>query len=260
MTNELAKLQSEMKGEVLPPLLASYLPAQFHLSQVASQLGELEELAPWIEVLSAAEDELMPVGPPMSPITQSFYTAWSLFDFCLPPSHESVGKIVLHLGEAFGMPQSLSRAIRNLLDSHMGFYVQGPRRAGVVTLTDIVTGDTLQAICPAGYRGKKGEIWYARVLPPLRPDEKEFLVLTTPYIMISPGLPEWKAYFDRTLPIEPKEARLAAYREHMKHGPEPMYWNNFVFEAYSKHRMEAVFLTGLPDVPESRPHSSLKFP
>ncbi len=35
------------------------------------------------------------------------------------------------------------------------------------------------------------------------------------------------------------------------------YWNDFVFEGYVNYRTEAIFLAGLPDVPESRPHSAV---
>ena len=42
---------------------------------------------------------------------------------------------------------------------------------------------------------------------------------------------------------------------HMKFGPARDYWNEFVFEAYVNHQADAIFLAGLPDVPESRPHA-----
>jgi hypothetical protein len=43
----------------------------------------------------------------------------------------------------------------------------------------------------------------------------------------------------------------------MKYGPTRTYWNDFVFEGYVNYRMEAIYLAGLPDVPESRPHSEI---
>ena len=43
----------------------------------------------------------------------------------------------------------------------------------------------------------------------------------------------------------------------MKHGPTRAYWNDFVVEAYVNYRSDAIFLAGLPDVPESRPHSEV---
>ena len=50
---------------------------------------------------------------------------------------------------------------------------------------------------------------------------------------------------------------IAAYEHHMKFGPARDYWTEFVFEAYVNHRSDVIFLAGLPDVPESRPHSSV---
>ena len=37
------------------------------------------------------------------------------------------------------------------------------------------------------------------------------------------------------------------------------YWTEFVFEAYVNHQTEAIFLAGLPDTPESRPHSKVNY-
>ena len=42
----------------------------------------------------------------------------------------------------------------------------------------------------------------------------------------------------------------------MKFGPARDYWTEFVFEAYLNHRSNLISLAGLPDLPESRPHSS----
>ncbi len=41
----------------------------------------------------------------------------------------------------------------------------------------------------------------------------------------------------------------------MKRGLTSDHWAEFVFEAYARHEREAIFLVGLPDVAESRPHS-----
>jgi hypothetical protein len=44
----------------------------------------------------------------------------------------------------------------------------------------------------------------------------------------------------------------------MKFGPARDYCSEFVFEAYVNHRSNVIFLSGLPDIPESRPHSRMK--
>ena len=41
----------------------------------------------------------------------------------------------------------------------------------------------------------------------------------------------------------------------MKCGLDERYWAEYVFEAYVNHRPDVILLRGLPDVPESRPHS-----
>ena len=61
--------------------------------------------------------------------------------------------------------------------------------------------------------------------------------------------------FQRTLPEVPRQARLEAFERHLEYGPTRDYGNEFVFEAYVNHRPEVIYLRGLPDVPESRPHS-----
>jgi hypothetical protein len=81
---------------------------------------------------------------------------------------------------------------------------------------------------------------------------QEHVVFTTPYILVHPQLADWLAYFRRTFPAT---AGFDDYERHMKYGPTSEYWNDFVFEAYVNHQMEAIYLAGLPDIPESRPHS-----
>src|ERR1039457_5211689 len=49
--------------------------------------------------------------------------------------------------------------------------------------------------------------------------------------------------------------RIEALERHLKWGTSRRYWTEFVFEGYVNHRPGAIYLEGLPDVPESRPHS-----
>lgn len=43
----------------------------------------------------------------------------------------------------------------------------------------------------------------------------------------------------------------------MKRGLDERFWLEYVFEAYASHRAEAILPMGLPDIPESRPHSRI---
>jgi len=111
----------------------------------------------------------------------------------------------------------------------MGVYLHEGREGDLVALRELATDEGYRAVVPSGYRGQRGELWYARVLPPPVPD----------------------GYFARTLP----GASRAAYERHMKYGLTNSYWTEFVFEGYVNHQAEAIYLAGLPDIEKSRPHS-----
>jgi hypothetical protein len=142
-------------------------------------------------------------------------------------------------------------------ESRMGVYIHEGTERDAIVLREFVTDTVCRAVVPSGYRGRKGELWYVRVLPPPLPGVMEHVVFTTPYLLVHPGEREWQAYFRRTLPDAPLRDRIARYEHHMKFGPTRDYWTEFVFEAYVNHRSDVIFLKGLPDVPESRPHSSV---
>ena len=137
----------------------------------------------------------------------------------------------------------------------MGVYIHEGAEKDAVVLRELVTDKVCRATVASGYRGRKGELWYVRVLRPPLPGLTEHVVFTTPYLLLHPREREWQAYFRRTLPDAPVQDRIARYEHHLKFGPKRDYWTEFVFEAYVNHRTDVIFLAGLPDVPESRPHS-----
>ena len=221
---------------------------------MSEQLTALKEMAPFTEIIAKAEDLYMPSAPPMSPLTTSYFTCWGFFDVCAGEANETIGTTILEFGAAFGIHPELLRLIGLMQDSRMGIYIHTARKDNLAILEDLVTGATCSAIVPSGCRGKKGELWYVRVLPPPIPGRSEHVVFTTPYILVEPGPRDWLAYFSRACP---QTARVDDYERHMKYGPTREHWNDFLFEAYVNHRIEAIYLAGLPDVPESRPHSKV---
>lgn len=237
------------------PAHAIYVYAQNQVSILAEQLTMLPEMDRFSRLIGKAEDEYFPGGPPMSPITTSFFTCWAFFDACVGLAQETLGTTIMAFGKIFGMHEDLVRVIGLMQDSHMGVYVQEGTVDGRVVLRELVTNRTCTTIDPTGYFGSPGELWYARVLPPALRGAEEHVLFTTPYVLIESEERDWLAYFDRTLPQGTHEQRIAAYERHMKWGPTRNYWTEYVFEAYVNHRHEAIFLTGYPDIPESRPHS-----
>ncbi len=236
------------------PAHAAYIYAQNQVSVLSEQLTELPHMAPFVKIVAKAEDLYMPGGPPMSPLTASYFTSWAFFDACVGPAKETIGTVILAFGAKFGIHEELLHLIRLMQQSRMGLYLHEGTEGDLVILRELGTDTLCRAISPAGYNGQKGEIWYARVLPPPLPQTGVHVVFTTPYVILHPPLAEWRAYLRRVLPAGPQEARLHTYEQHMKYGPTRNYWNDFVFEGYVNHRAEVIFLAGLPDLPASRPH------
>ena len=242
----------------LHPAHAIYVYAQNQISVMAEQLTTLPEIDRFTRMIGKAEEEYMPSGPPMSPLTSSFFTCWALFDACVGLGRETLGTTTMAVGRVFGMHDELVWAISLMQDSRMAVYVHEDNTDGEgIVLRELVTNRICKSICPSGYGGHAGELWYARVLPPPSLGLREHVVFTTPYVLVEPGEREWLAYFERALPHQSPEKRIVAYERHMKWGPTRRYWTEFVFEAYANHRNDVIFLTGLPDVPASRPHSGV---
>ncbi|MEK7270274.1 MAG: hypothetical protein AAB215_04940 [Planctomycetota bacterium] len=232
-----------------------YAYVQNQISILAEILSELQALKPLSRACALAEEEYAPEGPPMSPLTRSYFFCWAMLDLAAGEARETFGTCCLPILEETGAHPEFLRIARMLCDSRMGLYVNEGAEGDLVTLREFVTDRRIPAIVAAGHLGKPGEIWLARVLPPPLPGGIEHVVFTTPYGILSPGEKGWNDYFDRTLPAIPAADRKEAYATLMKYGPEPAYWPEYIFQAYVNHRSEVIFLRGYPDVPESRPHA-----
>jgi hypothetical protein len=218
-------------------------------------------MAPFVDLIGPAEDSYMPQGPPMSPLTQSFFHYWAHFDARAGRAGETIGTTVLALGADLGIPGEMLRLFEAMQRSRMGVFIQegkAGRDGGqpVVDFRDVWSGEPSRAVVPAGHGGAPGELWYARILSAPGGEGAVPVVITTPYMLRRPGADQWRACIRRALPGAPESAASPGYEEYMKFGPTPSYWSDFVFEAYADHRREAIFLDGLPDDPGSRPCSA----
>jgi hypothetical protein len=103
MAEELQKTvvsQKELEG--FHPAHVAYVYAQNQVSVMSEQLTALKEMAPFVDIISKAEDLYVPSAPPMSPLTTSYFTCWAFFDACAGPANETIGTVVLDVGATFG--------------------------------------------------------------------------------------------------------------------------------------------------------------
>jgi hypothetical protein len=246
---------SHQQLQATHPAHAIYARVQNQMSVMAEQLLELDEMKAFVKLVSQAQEEYMPSWPPMSPVTTSFFWCWATFDAAVNAQLETIGTVTLAVAVELGVHPTMLTLMRALQDSRMGVYrVDGHGGPGV-QLTDLVTHQRCSAICESGYAGAIGELWFARVLPPALPGQPDHVVFTSPYVLIAPDAMAWIAYFDRMAAQDAHRPRIEALERHFKWGPTRRYWTEFVFEGYVNHRPGAIFLQGLPVIPESRPHS-----
>lgn len=240
------------KADELHPVHAYWSMVQHMLAEFVEQVLGLPEADRISKLIEAAEQSYMPTGPPMSPLTRTYFFGWAYCDMTVGIAKETAAGCTLDVVATLGIDGGLLAAMRTLAASRMGLWAVVGHGVGTTILREGVTGDTRECVVPAGYPGTRGELWFARVLP--APAEGlPSLVFTTPYILMSPPA-DWEAYLQRTTgKMDPKHP-FRAYPTLLKYGLSARYWSEFVFEAYYNHRPGAVLLKGLPDVDGSRPH------
>lgn len=241
------------------PIHAAYVCAQNVASAFAEQVSTLPELTPYYDLAIKAEDEYMPSGPPMSPLTGSYFTTWAFFDLRFGPDQETIGSCLLDLSELLEMDPLLIRALRGYHESRMGIYQARGSRGGRTLLKEVLTNREHQCLITSGYNAKQGDLLFMRLCPPL-PDLGDYHVaVTTPYLLLNFSARDWSAYLRRALVEKAVEDRRAALHEFLKFGPSPFFWPEYLFLAYVNYETDVIYLRGLPDVKGSLPHGELAY-
>lgn len=240
----------------LDPIHAVYAYIQQISSHFAEGVSQLPEMKEYAQLAGDAEEEYLPMGPPMSPLTGSYFTCWAFYDLRFGKDGETIGKCQIDANDLFRMNPDQLDALRKLSDSRMGIYEHVGVVGGHVQLRELMTGDEFPCLCTSGYLGRPGELWYVRRLPPLMPELATFHVLfTTPYLLIEATKNDWTQYLKRTLlKVKGRDERDRLHRL-LKYGLGKNYWNEFVFKAYHHHLAQAIFLAGIPDLKATLPHA-----
>lgn len=256
---------SEESLTKLDPLHGIYAYAQNKMSVFIEQLAGLPVLSKLTDAYADAEDEYMPSGPPMSPLTYSYFSCWGFFDLCAGQNKETFGMVTIDMCKVMGVDETLIRVFEIMQNSRMGFYVHEGLSGNFVMLRELITDKMIKAIVPSGYLGNPGQIWFARIMP--EPFQNSMfgysLVFTTPYVISEmidnrftyPSEKKWLEFFERTLPKTGLKEKIPAYESFMKYGLERNYWNEYIFEGYVNYEKSMIILAGFPDIPLSRPHS-----
>ncbi len=237
------------------PSHAVYVSTQNLVSLIAENLSGLEEMDEFAKIVTKSEDTYMPGYPPMSPVTNSVFTFWTLFDLRFGVDKETIGTCLTEIGEILQIEEGTIELIQNLQSSRMGIYEhQGTDENGDVYLYEIFTHKRYKCYSSSSYTGKEGEIWLVRIAPPPFEINDQYIAITTPYVILGTSRRDWESYFERVLLKMAIHPPLLAYNELLKYGLIPDYWNEYIFQAYSNHLDNVIYLFGIPDRPQSLPH------
>jgi hypothetical protein len=225
-------------------------------SHFGELVSELPEMRAWADAVAQAEGEYLPSGPPMSPLTGSYFWTWALYDLRIGKSTDTLAYCQIAANDLIQMKPYQLNAAKKMNDSRMGIYEHVGTEGPYIHLRELITDDDYLCHCPSRYLGEKGELWYIRLLPPLEPQLAQYwIAMTTPYILIETSKSDWIAFLKRTMiQCEGSDDRTRLYSL-LKFGLEPNYWNEYVFKAYHHFQPEAVFLTGIPDMKATLPHA-----
>ena len=238
------------------PIHAAYLFVQQLSSHFAECVSELPEMKAWTRAVGKAEDEYMPSGPPMSPLTRSFFWMWALYDLRIGKSTDTLAYCQITANDVILMNPHQLDACKKLEASRMGIYEHVGREGPHIRLRELITNNLLVCHSPAGYLGEEGELWYVRLAPPLEPELAMFwIAMTTPYVLIEASKSDWLVFLKRAMVQFDGLNESTRLHHLLKYGPETHYWNEFVFKAYHHHQEDAIFLAGIPDVKGSLPHA-----
>ncbi len=256
---------SEERLSELDPLYALYVYSQNHLSVLIEQISELPMLDKLADKYAAASEEYMPSGPPMSPLTASYFTCWGAFDLCsFGAKKETLCTVATDFCKYINADHGQIEVFEEMQNSYMGIYKHEGVSGKNINFRELLTNRKVKAVCASGYMGLEGEIWFARILPPLFNLFNYSVVFTTPYILgklgvgrsfISEVENDWLKYFERNLGETRIENIEDSYKELMKYGLSKNYWNEYIFLSYRNHRDNMILLEGFPDILSSMPHA-----
>lgn len=243
----------------IDPIFFQYVLLQNLIVDLVQEISRKPELKNYRKHFNKAEKDYMPSGPPMSPLTTSYFNAWALNDLRFKKKTTMASIVNYILETTHGMNDQLNIA-KTLADSRMGIYEHIGMQGPYIKLRELLTNDEFVCRNISGYQGRKGEFWYVRLLPPIKSASENatyFVTFNTPYILTGTTKEDWYQFFERWIKTNDEVTLRSKLYDFMKFGPSLNFWNEFVFLAFHYSQYDAIFLKGIPDINSTLPHGSL---
>lgn len=147
------------------------------------------------------------VGSDCSPLFDSFFSLWSLFD--AQYRGQTLGERLLPLIRE--QDELIADIVEVLNNSYLGVYSFEGHHGSKVTLRDLFTNETCCAVNQSGYQGQAEEIWLTRLL---QTHETATVAISSPYVANGDSAP-WLSYL-RENGVIPGD--IESYKAFMKCG------------------------------------------
>lgn len=254
--NDIIERKLPVFSEARSELHARVIAAQHFVSLTTDIIGDHPKLSKtFARHIEKAEEEYMPSYPPISPITNSFFGLWASCDLAIKGSKGSftAAHCAVALAKRLRLKEEFIEDCKMLSRSRLGVYEVVKVEEGNIRVKEIPTGNSLKAFNNSGHQAEKGELWLTRfaVFP-----KGEGYNLITPYIIVGDvRKQDLEQFFDRQSLSAGSGNPPKALDRFMKRPQKPFFWYEYVFQGYSSHSDNAIFLMGVPDIPETLPHS-----
>ena len=102
-----------------------------------------------------AEDEYIPSGPPMSPLTRSYFTSWAFFDHRIGKTTDTLASCLIDANDSICMKSDQLDALKKMSQSRMGIYEHQGWQENYVRLRELLTDREFVCHVGSGYQGKR---------------------------------------------------------------------------------------------------------
>jgi hypothetical protein len=186
--------------EGIDPVHAAYVFVHHIASVFVENVSQLPEMRAFTKEVGKAEDEYLSESTPMSPLTRSYFTSWAFFDHRIRKTTDTLDSCLIDANDIIWMNPDQLEALKKLTESRMGIYEHQGWQENYVRLRELITDRESVCHVASGYRGKAGELWHIRLLPPLVPKFATYHVaFTTPYVLIDATKKDWIDFLRRSM-------------------------------------------------------------
>src|SRR5271165_1830511 len=96
------------------PVHAAYIFVHHITSVFSENVSRLPEMRTYAQEVGSAEEEYMPSGPPMSPLTTSFFSCWAFLDHRIGKTTDTLAGCLIEANDSICMNPDQLEALRRM--------------------------------------------------------------------------------------------------------------------------------------------------